>query len=188
MMRTPKRSSSLFTSGSTASMTRRDWACDGFKPARSDISSIGTSPATVGSAGAPMSIWPERMTRNSSGPVSARSGQLASVTAIRPPLFCGMPSRSIGMSTLVYCGIDGESCVTMVMLTVGPGGKLCAAVKSIPAARTNVTAKALETVMFVLLMRSRSAARRPRIMDAIAMPAMASVVRLRAIWPDRSHR
>ncbi len=128
------------------------------------------------------------MTRNSSGPVSARSGQLASVTEMRPPLFCGMPSRSIGISTLVYCGIDGESCVTMVMLTAGPGGRLCAPAKSAPAARMHATAKVLKTVILVLLMGGRSAARRPPIMDAIAMPAMVYVIRPGTIWPDRSRR
>jgi hypothetical protein len=51
-----------------------------------------------------------------------RSGQLASVTWMRPPLRCGMPSRRRGMSTRKYCGIVGESCVTMVTLIGGPGG------------------------------------------------------------------
>ena len=77
------------------------------------MSSSGASPATVGSAMPPRSICPARSTRNSSGPVRLRSGQLASVTEMRPPERCGSFSRSIGMSTRVYCGMVGESCVTI---------------------------------------------------------------------------
>ena len=52
---------------------------------------------------------------------------------MRPPLRFGSSSRSIGMSTRVYCGMVGESCVTMVIATGGPAGSSCASAKLVDA-------------------------------------------------------
>lgn len=62
-----------------------------------------------------------------SGPERFRSGQLASVTRMRPFERVGSASRSMGMSTLVYWGIDGESCVTIWIAMGGPAGSVCCA-------------------------------------------------------------
>ena len=68
MMRTLKRSSSLLSSGITASATLRPISCEESSPARSMMSSSGASPATVGSAMPPRSICPARSTRKQLGP------------------------------------------------------------------------------------------------------------------------
>src|SRR4051812_11895001 len=151
MMRTLKRSSSLLSSGITASATLRPISCEERSPARSMMSSSGASPATVGSAIPPRSICPARSTRSSSGPLRLRSGQLASVTEMRPPERLGNSSRSIGMSTRVYCGMVGESCVTIWIATGGPAGSSCA--NAGPAARTLASAMIWRFIVIPLAAR-----------------------------------
>ena len=107
----PMRSSSLLATGIMASATRRACLTSAFIPAKSTPSKMGTSPDTVVNGAAAMSTWPERTKRNTSGPLTLRSGQEASTISTRPLVALAMPSRSMGWSTRVYWGILGEAWV-----------------------------------------------------------------------------
>ena len=58
------------------------------------------------------------------------------------------PRAGVGMSTRIYCGMVGESCVTIWIATGGPGGTSCASAG--PAARTAANPKSARFIVVPL--------------------------------------